>query len=73
MKGPIKNQIASWMAAHTRLKNEFTEEEKYHNLMTWLIYLFIFCLFIYFYFLFIYFVFCFVCSLLTHMYTAVYL
>ena len=24
------------MAAHARLKNEFTEDEKYHNLMTWL-------------------------------------
>ena len=23
-----------WMAVHTHLKNEFTEEEKYHNLMT---------------------------------------
>ena len=26
------------MAAHARLKNEFTEDEKYHNLMRWLIY-----------------------------------
>ena len=26
------------MAAHVRLKNEFTEDEKYHNLMKWLIY-----------------------------------
>ena len=25
------------MAAHARLKNEFTEDEKYHNLMTLLI------------------------------------
>ena len=25
------------MAAHARLKNEFTEDEKYHNLMRWLI------------------------------------
>ena len=25
------------MAGHVRLKNEFTEDEKYHNLMTWLI------------------------------------
>ena len=25
------------MAAHARLKNVFTEDEKYHNLMTWLI------------------------------------
>ena len=24
------------MAAHVHLKNEFTEYEKYHNLMTWL-------------------------------------
>ena len=24
------------MVAHARLKNEFTEDEKYHNLMTWL-------------------------------------
>ena len=24
------------MAAHARFKNEFTEDEKYHNLMTWL-------------------------------------
>ena len=27
------------MAAHARLKNEFTEDEKYHNLMRWLKYL----------------------------------
>ena len=26
------------MAAHVRLKNEFTEDEKYHNLMRWLIF-----------------------------------
>ena len=25
------------MTAHARLKNEFTEDEKYHNLMKWLI------------------------------------
>ena len=25
------------MAAHARLKNEFTEDESYHNHMTWLI------------------------------------
>ena len=25
------------MAAHAHLKNEFTEDEKYHNLMSWLI------------------------------------
>ena len=24
------------MAAHARLKNEFTDDEKYHNLMRWL-------------------------------------
>ena len=24
------------MAGHARLKNEFTENVKYHNLMTWL-------------------------------------
>ena len=28
-----------WMAAHAHLKNEFTEDEKYHNLMNWLKYL----------------------------------
>ena len=27
-----------WTAAHSRLKNEFTEDEKYHNLMRWLNY-----------------------------------
>ena len=26
--------LSHWMAAHARLKNEFTEDEKYHNLMT---------------------------------------
>ena len=25
------------MAAHARLKNEFTKDEKYHSLMTWLV------------------------------------
>ena len=29
--------LAPWMSAHARLKNEFTEDEKYHNLMQWLI------------------------------------
>ena len=24
-----------WIAVHMRLKNEFTEDEKYHNLMSW--------------------------------------
>ena len=27
----------NWIAAHVRLKNEFTEDEKYHNLISWLI------------------------------------
>ena len=27
------------MAVHARSKNEFMEDEKYHNLMTWLKYL----------------------------------
>ena len=36
MKGPTRNQTSSpWMAAHAHLKNEFTEDEKYHNLMSW--------------------------------------
>ena len=26
----------NWMAAYAHLKNEFTEDEKYHNLMRWL-------------------------------------
>ena len=30
-----------WMAAHVPLKNEFTEDEKYHNLMSWSIYILI--------------------------------
>ena len=34
--------LPNWMAAHVHLKNEFTEDEKYHNLMSWLI--FILCL-----------------------------
>ena len=34
-KGPSKNQ-PYWMAAHVHLKNEITEDEKYHNLMSWL-------------------------------------
>ena len=25
-----------WMTAYARLKNAFTEDEKYHNLMRWL-------------------------------------
>ena len=37
-EGSDKNQISipHWMAAHARLKNEFTEDEKSHNLMIWL-------------------------------------
>ena len=27
-----------WMAAHASLKNDFTEDKNYHNLMTWLNY-----------------------------------
>ena len=27
-----------WMTAHSRMKKEFTEDRKYHNLMSWLIY-----------------------------------
>ena len=27
----------NWMAAHAHLKNESMEDEKYRNLMTWLI------------------------------------
>ena len=27
--------LPHWMAAHARLKNEFTEDEKCHNLMSW--------------------------------------
>ena len=30
--------LCHWIAAHARLKNEFTEDEKYYNLMTWLNY-----------------------------------
>ena len=29
------------MAVHARLQNDFTEDEKNHNLMTWLLYLFL--------------------------------
>ena len=35
MKGPTKNP--HWLAAHACLKNEITEEEKSHNLMSWLL------------------------------------
>ena len=39
MKGPTKKSDIKphWMAEHTHLKNEFTEDEMYHNLMQWLI------------------------------------
>ena len=30
------DQKSHWMVARAPLKNEFTEDEKYHNLMTWL-------------------------------------
>ena len=33
----VQNEPAHWMAVHAHLKNEFTEDEKYHNLMRWLI------------------------------------
>ena len=33
------------MAVHARLKKEFTEDEKYHNLISWLI-LFVYCVFL---------------------------
>ena len=36
---PKIRHLAHWMAAHEHLKNEFMEDEKYHNLITWLIYL----------------------------------
>ena len=38
-KGRPNKQTSSphWMAAHARLKNEFKEDGKYHNLMRWLI------------------------------------
>ena len=35
---PKIRHLAHWMVAHARLKNEFTEDEKYHNLMSWLNY-----------------------------------
>ena len=35
---PKIRHLSHWMAAHASLKNEFTEDEKYHNLMSWLIY-----------------------------------
>ena len=28
--------LSHWIAAHVSLKNEFTEDEKCHNLMAWL-------------------------------------
>ena len=35
---PKIRHLAHWMAAHAHLKNEFTEDKKYHNLMRWIIY-----------------------------------
>ena len=33
-----KSDISShWVAGHAGLKNEFTEDEKCHNLITWLL------------------------------------
>ena len=37
----VRPKIRHWMAVHARLKNEFTEDKKYHNLMSWLIYSFV--------------------------------
>ena len=37
---PKIRHLAPLDAAHARLQNEFTEGEKYHNLMTWLKYSF---------------------------------
>ena len=37
-KGPSENQTSSPTAAHACLKNEFMEDDKYHNLMSWLKY-----------------------------------
>ena len=34
---PKIRRLAPLDAVHARLKNEFTEDEKYHNLMRWLI------------------------------------
>ena len=38
---PKIRHLAYWMAAHVRLKNEFKEDEKYHNFMRWLNYPFL--------------------------------
>ena len=35
---PKIRHLAHWMALHAPLKNEVTEDEKCHNLMSWLIY-----------------------------------
>ena len=35
------------MVAHARLKNEFTEDEKCYNLMSWLIYYLLYVLVMY--------------------------
>ena len=36
MVQPKIRHLAYWISAHAHLKNEFTEDEKYQNLMTWL-------------------------------------
>ena len=37
---PKISHLAHWIAAHARLNNGFTEDEKCHNLMSWLNYRF---------------------------------
>ena len=32
----VRPKIRHWMAVHVRSKNEFTEDEQCHNLMSWL-------------------------------------
>ena len=38
IKGPTKNQTSSptGLSRNARFRNEFTEDEKYHNLVAWL-------------------------------------
>ena len=35
---PKIRHLPHWIAAHARLKNEFTEDEKCHKIMSWLIF-----------------------------------
>ena len=35
-KRRVRPKIKQWIAAQVRLKNEFTEDEKCHNLVSWL-------------------------------------